>query len=47
MFDMIKRVSISEKGFTRTSFEILALKKGLVYISNNLIDWDDNMYWAV
>ena len=30
MFDMIKRVSISEKGFTRTGFETLALKKGLV-----------------
>ena len=47
MFDMIERVSISEKGFTRTNFETLALNKGLVYISNNMINSDDNMYRAV
>ena len=42
MFDVIKETLISEKGFTKTNYE--RLKEALLYIENNLIDSDGNMY---
>ena len=44
MFDVIKEIVISEKEFTDT---IKDYKNALVYIKNNLIDSDDNMYLIV
>ena len=44
MFDVIKEIVISEKEFTDT---IKDYKIALVYIKNNLIDSDDNMYLIV
>ena len=44
MFDVIKEIVISEKEFTDT---IKDHKNALVYIKNNLIDSDDNMYLIV
>ena len=44
MFDVIKEIVISEKEFTDT---IKDYKNDLVYIKNNLIDSDDNMYLIV
>ena len=45
MFDVIKEVLISKKVFTKTNYE--RLKEALVYIKNNLIDSNGNMYWMV
>ena len=45
MFDVIKEILILEKEFTETSYE--RLKKALVYIKNNFIDSDGNMYLTV
>ena len=44
MFDVIKEIVISEKEFTDT---IKDYKNDLVYIKNNLIDSDGNMYLIV
>ena len=45
MFDVIKEVLISKKVFTKTNYE--RLKEALVYIKNNLIDSNGNIYWMV
>ena len=45
MFGVIKGILISEKEFTETNYE--RLKKNLVYIKNNLIDCDGNIYLTV
>ena len=46
MFDIIKKIIIiSEKEFTKTNLKIL--KQALVYIKNNLIHSDRNMYLTV
>ena len=45
MFDVIKEVLISKKVFTKPNYE--RLKEALVYIKNNLIDSNGNMYWMV
>ena len=39
---MIKRILVSEKELTDINLE--RLKNALVYITNNLINYDDNMY---
>ena len=44
-FDILKGISISEKEFTKTSYE--KFKKALVYIKNYLINSDGNMYMTV
>ena len=45
MFDVIKEILMSEKGFTETNYEML--KKSLAYIKKDLIDSDGNMYLTV
>ena len=41
MFDVINEILISEKEFTKR------LQKASVYIENNLIDYDGDMYLTV
>ena len=45
MFVVLKEILISEKDFTKTNYE--RLKKALVYIKNDLINFDGNIYLAV
>ena len=45
MVDMIKETLLSDKDFANNYSE--SLKKRLVFIKNNFIDFDDNMYLTV
>ena len=42
---MIKEILISEKEFAETNYK--RLEKGFLYIENNLIDSDEDMYLIV
>ena len=42
MFDVVKEILTSEKGFTQTNYK--SLQKAWIYIEKNLIDFDDGMY---
>ena len=42
MFDVTKEILISEKEFTETNYK--KLQNTLVYIENNLIDFNGGMY---
>ena len=45
MFDKMKEILVSEKEFTEINYK--RFEKDLVYIENNLIDYDGGLYIIV